>query len=161
MPSPALPIVAGLSVLAAALGMGLGRAAIEEIDPSFFRAPESRFHADLAAYRSPSSAPAPLQLAEPGSPEGNVPANCPGCVAARPVFSPQPVYEERWSASGASVAAEPLPVAVAAADEAQPGVQEDEELRRVERYASYRVSEDEGELEQEQEPVETTGADTQ
>ena len=51
--STTLPVVAGLSILGAALGVSLGRSAISEINPAYFSDPEDSFHSDLVPYRSP------------------------------------------------------------------------------------------------------------
>lgn len=41
--------IAGLSVVAAMLGVYLGHSAIAEIDPAYYSSPPTRFHADLVA----------------------------------------------------------------------------------------------------------------
>jgi hypothetical protein len=51
--STTLPIMAGLAIVGAALGVGLGRSAIAEINPAYFNEAEDSFHADLVPYRSP------------------------------------------------------------------------------------------------------------
>jgi hypothetical protein len=43
-----LSAVGALSIAGAALGVGLGHSAIGEINPAYFREPETRFHAALA-----------------------------------------------------------------------------------------------------------------
>ena len=57
--STTLPIMAGLSILGAALGVTLGHSAIAEINPAYFNEAEDSFHADLVPYRSPDWAPGP------------------------------------------------------------------------------------------------------
>jgi hypothetical protein len=134
-----LPIVAGLSVAGAALGLHLGRSAIAEINPAYFTDPEVPFHADLSPYRSPDWAQ--VQAAEYHQPaivgEG-FGGGCIGCVAAPVVYSPQGVlHVQAWQPESAyAVEAQPQAVEAEAAPEP--------ELERVRRYASYPLTAEEG-----------------
>src|SRR3954447_25244193 len=87
-----LPLIAGLSIAGAAVGVQLGHSAISEIDPSLFSEPEERFHAGLAPYRSPDWAQ--VQQAEYAQPEvvaqPEVPPACIGCVTWPIELGPRP-----------------------------------------------------------------------
>jgi hypothetical protein len=63
-----LPAAGLLALAGIGAGVQLGYSAISEIDPSYFRQPPTRFHADLAANRPiDSSAPALLEQAKDGA----------------------------------------------------------------------------------------------
>ncbi|HEX8511624.1 MAG TPA: hypothetical protein VF688_00805, partial [Allosphingosinicella sp.] len=49
--STTLPVLAGLSILGAALGITLGKSAVAEINPAYFNEAEDDFHADLVPNR--------------------------------------------------------------------------------------------------------------
>ncbi len=131
-----LPTLSLLALFGAGAGVHLGRSAIAEIDPFYFSRPASRFHADLTPFGSAASfSPAPTAgeaalVAEPG---------CYGC--APPVADPAPLFE---LVAGSEPSGEPL------ADLARPrptegappteDLQRQEDLARVELYASYPVS---------------------
>jgi hypothetical protein len=137
-----LPIMAGLAILAAAAGINLGRSAIAEINPAYFTEPEESFHADLSPYRSPDwaqvqqseyrSAQQPVMVADLGT----------GCVGCRdyPVeYYPQhdPAadgYPDGYAAS----APQPAQVIIV-----EPPATPDPARERIQRYASYPVSNDE------------------
>jgi hypothetical protein len=137
----ALPAIAGLSILGAASGVWLGKSAVSEINPIYYDEAETRFHADLAPYRSPDWSKvqtAELQQASTGEDYGRF---CLGCIDY-----PQEVYfartrepdglDDGWSAS-ASYAE---PEVYTASTEAVPVEQSDPEWRRVQLYAGTRVS---------------------
>src|SRR4051794_11306011 len=77
----ALPVVA-LSLVGAAAGLSLGRAAIEEVNPVYLHDPDQAFHADLAPYRSPDWAAVQAQeyqQAQVVTEPAPTPATCIGC----------------------------------------------------------------------------------
>jgi hypothetical protein len=139
-----LSMLAGLSIAGAAIGVQLGRSAINEIDPAYFRDPEVAFHGDLAANRGPDWAQVQAQeYAAAATPV----TQCIGCVG-RPVpdfpveyvpgrdpyvnFAP-----DRWSPPVRHARAEVAEVA--AYVEAEP----DPVRERIVRYASYPVTQEE------------------
>ena len=157
-----LPKLAGLCVVGAASGLWLGGAAVGEIDPFFYSAPEPTFVSDRMAYRSPDWAEVQIgEYRQDGLLEGIGAGPMPGAVYASPAVAS---YGESWSAASAEQAepvrvwsgreqwAEPAqPVRVwssgeMVAERAEP----DPERQRVERYASYRITEEEPD----REPVE-------
>ena len=78
MPSTlTLSVIGSLTIAGAGLGLHLGRSAIGEIDPSYFREPEVSFHADLAANRGPDWAQ--VQVKEYAASATPV-TQCVGCV---------------------------------------------------------------------------------
>jgi hypothetical protein len=77
-----LPVLAGLSILGAALGVNLGRSAVAEINPAYYQEPEEHFHADLVPYRSPDWAQAQAagyQAAQQPVVIGDLGSGCIGC----------------------------------------------------------------------------------
>jgi hypothetical protein len=77
----ALPVIA-LSLVGAAAGLSLGRAAIEEVNPVYLHDPDQAFHADLAPYRSPDWAAVQAQeyqQAQVVTEPAPTPATCIGC----------------------------------------------------------------------------------
>jgi hypothetical protein len=155
--STTLPVMAGLSILGAALGVTLGKSAIAEINPAYFNEAEDDFHADLVPNRSADwaqvhqaeyrAAQQPVLVGELGSgcvgcrtyPIDYVPQHDPavdryvegGNVQERLLRAPEPTYVEG--------------VATAAAL--------DPDRERVVRYASYPVSADEKPVEVAEAPV--------
>ena len=148
-----LPKLAGLCVIGAASGLWLGGAAVGEIDPFFYSAPEPTFVSDRMAYRSPDWAEVQIvEYQKEGLLEGIGAGPMPGAIYASPAVAS---YGESWSAASAEQA-EPVRAwseraqsarawssgdVLAARSEPDPGWQ------RVERYASYPVSEEEAERE--------------
>jgi hypothetical protein len=156
----ALPAIAGLTVVGAACGIWLGKSAISEINPIYYSEPETRFHADLVPYRSPDWAKvqaAELQQAGLGEDYGRF---CLGCIDYPEDPNPAPIREpdgtdDGWSAS----ASYEEPEVYAASAETVPVEQADPEWKRVQLYASARVSVDEPEqapAEQADEPADVT-----
>lgn len=138
--STTLPIMAGLSIVGAALGVTLGRSAIAEIDPAYFADPEVPFHADLAPYRSPDWAQ--VQAAEyrqVTSAEG-LGTGCVGCGDYPIEYVPRP--DPAVASYGWAAAAEPLEEVTYEAPERDP------EMERVQLYASYPVSAEEAQQEE-------------
>ncbi|MBV9373138.1 MAG: hypothetical protein JOZ90_08135 [Alphaproteobacteria bacterium] len=135
-----LSLVGGLTVAGAALGLGLGRSAIGEINPAYFAEPETSFHADLAGNRTPVGlAPAgDFTHAEP------LIVQCIGCanmpapdfpVEYVPRHDPMVDAVTRWPEPRRAVEAQAAP------EEAAPAP--DPARERIVRYASYPVTEDE------------------
>jgi hypothetical protein len=138
--STTLPIVAGLSILGAALGITLGHAAVAEINPAYFNEHEDEFHADLAAYRSPDSAQvqqAQYLGAQQPVVVGELGTGCVGCrdypVAYVPRHDPAVDY---YSEEEVLTAPEPTVVTASAAAP-------DPAREQIQRYSSYPVSSDE------------------
>jgi hypothetical protein len=141
--STTLPVMAGLSILGAALGITLGKSAIAEINPVYFNEPEDEFHADLVPYRSPDWAQVhqseyravqqPVLVGELGS-------GCVGCSAYPVAYVPRHDPAVDAYASGELLRA-PEPTVVTYASAAPPAADPDRE--RIQRYASYPVSSDE------------------
>ena len=139
--STSLPIMAGLSILGAALGITLGRSAIAEINPAYFSEAEDDFHADLIPYRSPDwaqvqraeyiAAQQPVAVGELGS-------GCVGCrdypVAYVPKHDPAvDLY------AGDDEASAPQPAQAVFVETPAP----DPARERIQLYSSYPVSSDE------------------
>ncbi len=135
-----LPTLSILVLVGAGAGVHLGRSAIAEIDPLYFSEPPSRFHADLVPYRSSVAHSSVLPLPEAVL---ELQPACYGCAA--PAADPEPVYEAPQAAyeNRYDAAAEPVEIADLEAEPSQAELQRQADLARVERYASYRVSEDE------------------
>ena len=143
-----LSVIGALTVAGAGLGLHLGRSAISEIDPAYFRDPEVSFHADLAANRGPDWAQVQAQeYAASASPV----TQCIGCVGG-----PQPDYPveyvpgrdpyvsfaaDRWPATTRQVRTERVVEVVEepAYERAEP----DPAHARIIRYASYPVTQEE------------------
>jgi hypothetical protein len=153
-----LPLVAGLSLAGAAVGVQLGHSAIAEIDPGFFAEPEENFHAGLASYQSPDWAQ--VQQAEYRQPEvvtrPEVPPACIGCVTWPIELGPQPSAAAPRDYRVATeppvhtryVEVETVPAAVV--DDAPDPARE-----RIARYSSFPVSADDKPAEAAQAPAET------
>jgi hypothetical protein len=141
--STTLPVMAGLSILGAALGITLGKSAIAEINPAYFNEAEDEFHADLAPYRSPDwgqvqqadyrAAQQPVIVGELGS-------GCVGCSDYPVAYVPRhdPAVDGYESSE---LLRAPEPTAVTYASAAPPAADPDRE--RIQRYASYPVSSEE------------------
>jgi hypothetical protein len=137
-----LPVLAGLSLLGAAVGVHLGRSAIAEINPAYFSSPETRFHADLAPHRSSDWAQVQAAEYEAAQQVDGLGDGCVNCRDYPEEYYPrhEPAadgYADGWSASAA---AEPVEVVFV---ETAP----DPAWQQVERYAGYAVSADEAEPE--------------
>jgi len=137
--STTLPIMAGLSILGAALGITLGNSAVAEINPAYFNEAEDDFHADLVPYRSPHWAQvhqADYRAAQQPALVGELGSGCVGCrdypVAYVPKHDPA---VDRYVEGELLRAPEPTNAAVV---EAAPTPDPAREL--IQRYASYPVS---------------------
>lgn len=138
--STTLPIMAGLSILGAALGITLGHSAIAEINPAYFNEAEDDFHADLAPYRSPDWAQA-NQADYHGSQQPVVVGEL-GCVGCRtyPVeYAPQHDPSVDLYADGGYAQTVPQPAQVVVVETPAP----DPARERIQAYSSYPVSADE------------------
>jgi hypothetical protein len=142
----ALPAIAGLTIVGAAAGVWLGKSAISEINPAYYNAPETRFHADLSPYRSPDWAKvqaAELQQASMGEDYGRF---CLGCIDY-----PEEVHFARtrepdgWADGWSASASYEEPEVYTASTEPVRVERSDPDWQRVQLYASSRVSADEPE----------------
>jgi hypothetical protein len=153
-----LPLVAGLSLAGAAVGLQLGHSAIAEIDPGLFSEPEESFHAGLSPYQSPDWAQ--VQQAEYRQPEivaqPEVPPACIGCVTWPIELGPQP---SATAPQDYRVAASPRAGMRDREVETVPSVvvedAPDPARDRIARYSSYPVSSDEEPAEAAQAPAGT------
>ena len=135
-----LPVIAGLSLIGAASGVFLGRSAVAEINPAYFREPQAKFHADLVPYRSPDWAQVQAGEFQQAALVTGWGDGCIGCRAYPVDYVPlhDPAvdgYQDGWSASGTEAATATEEVA----DEPAP----DAEQERIVRYASYPVTSEE------------------
>ncbi len=154
--STTLPVMAGLSILGAALGITLGKSAIAEINPAYFNEAEDEFHADLVPYRSPDWAQvhkAEYRAAQQPAIVGELGSGCVGCRDYPVEYIPQhdPAVD-RYADGELLRAPEPTVVTVAQAP--------DPDRERVQRYASYPVSSEERPAEVAEAPVEEPAAPT-
>jgi hypothetical protein len=134
----ALPIVGGLSILAAGGGVWLGKSSVAQINPVYFSEREARFHADLAPNRGVAwdqVQTAEFQQAALATDYGTF---CLGCIDYPEDVHPigpreRDGIEDGWAAS----APEEQEIETETVETArQP------EWERVERYASYPVTAD-------------------
>lgn len=139
--STTLPIMAGLSILGAALGITLGRSAISEINPTYFNEAEDEFHADLVPYRSPDWAQVQqteYRAAQQPPLVGELGSGCIGCrtypVEYVPVREPA---VDLYADDELLQAPEPTQASYVEAPAPDP------DRERLQRYASYPVSSDE------------------
>jgi hypothetical protein len=143
-----LSVLAGLTVAGAAAGVTLGHSAIAEINPAYFREPETRFHSALAPNISQDWDQ--VQAHEYDAAAGAT--QCVGCASG-----PVPDYPVTYvpgrdpyvdTAAVTRWPAAPRPAAAAVRQETQivyvdsPAVP-DPAQERIVRYASYPVTEDE------------------
>jgi hypothetical protein len=148
-----LPLIAGLSLAGAAVGVQLGHSAISEIDPTLFSEPEENFHAGLSPYQSPDWAQ--VQQAEYAQPEvvsqPEVPPACIGCVTWPVEPGPQPsaVVTPAYRASSRERYAETETVPSVVVDNVPDATRE-----RIARYSTYKVSSDDEPSEAAQPPAE-------
>jgi hypothetical protein len=136
-----LPVLAGLSILGAALGINLGRSAISEINPAYFSDPEESFHSDLVPYRTPDWAQ--VQAGEYRAAQqpvlvGDLGSGCIGCRDYPVEYVPRhdPAvdgYQDGYAASA------PAPAQIVIVETPAP----DPARERIQAYASYPVSSDE------------------
>ncbi|HEU0100316.1 MAG TPA: hypothetical protein VFQ67_16275 [Allosphingosinicella sp.] len=155
MPVPTtLPIMAGLSILGAALGVTLGKSAISEINPLYFNEAEDEFHADLVPYRSPDWAQvhqAEYRAAQQPVIVGELGGGCIGCRTYPVEYAPRhdPAVD-RYAEGELLRAPEPTVVTVAQASAPDPA------RERIQAYASYPVSSEERPTQVAEAPTEAT-----
>jgi hypothetical protein len=156
--STTLPIVAGLSILGAALGITLGKSAVAEINPAYFNEAEDEFHADLVPYRSPDWAQvhqAEYRAAQQPVVVGELGTGCIGCRTYPVEYVPRHDPAVDLPADGELLRApEPTQVIYAAAPVADP------DRERIQRYASYPVSSEERPVEVAEAPAEAAAEPT-
>jgi hypothetical protein len=159
MPVPTtLPIMAGLSIFGAAIGITLGRSAIAEINPAYFNEAEDDFHADLVPYRSPDWAQvqqAEYRAAQQPVVVGDLGSGCIGCRDYPVEYVPRhdaavDLYADGYEASTPQPA-QGVVVETPASDPARDQIQ---------LYSSYPVSSEEKPAEVAEAPVEETAAPT-
>jgi hypothetical protein len=154
--STTLPVMAGLSILGAALGITLGKSAVAEINPAYFNEAEDEFHSDLVPYRSPDWGQvhqAEYRAAQQPARVGELGSGCVGCSDYPVAYVPRHDPSVDLYANGELIRApEPTVVTVAAAPPADPA------REQIVRYASYPVSAEERPVEVAEAPVEETAA---
>ncbi len=159
MPVPtALPIMAGLSIFGAAIGITLGRSAIAEINPAYFNEAEDDFHADLVPYRSPDWAQvqqAEYRAAQQPAIVGELGSGCIGCRTYPVEYVPTHEPAVDVQPEGELLRA-PEPTYVTAVATPVP----DPDRERLQRYASYPVSSEEQPVAVVETPVEEMPAPT-
>ncbi len=131
-----LPTLSVLALVGTALGVQLGRSAVSEINPAYFGEPETRFHADLAPYRSETPPPLTLTDAEAAVALGSP---CIGCTTASAEY--YPIYEAgnaRYATGTAAIEASQPVEAPTPVD-----LERQAEFAELGRYASYPVSHEE------------------
>lgn len=149
-----LPIMAGLSILATALGVSLGKSAISEINPAYFSDPEDSFHSDLVPYRSPDWAQ--VQAAEYRAAQqpvlvGDLGSGCIGCRDHPVEYVPRHDPAVDGYADGHAASA-PQPARIVIVETP---VAADSARERIQRYSSYPVSSEERPAEVAEAPAET------
>jgi hypothetical protein len=157
--STTLPVVAGLSILGAALGITLGKSAIAEINPAYFNEAEDDFHADLVPNRGLDGSQV-QQLAYHAAQQpvivGELGSGCVGCRTYPVEYVPRHDPAVDLYADGALLRA-PEPTNVEAVETAPPP---DPDRERIVRYASYPVSAEERPVEVAEAPAEEAAAPT-
>src|SRR5687767_11457942 len=136
--STTLPVMAGLSILGAALGITLGKSAIAEINPAYFNEAEDDFHADLVPASSWTqvhqaeylAAQQPVRVGELGT-------GCIGCRDYPVAYVPRHDPAVDLYAEGEMLRA-PEPTVVTAAAAAPDPARE-----QIQLYSSYPVSSEE------------------
>ena len=135
------PALGAIAVLGTSLGVYLGRSAIAEINPVYYSERQTRFHADLVPYRSSDASPPTLTREETAVALGS---GCIGCNAD--TAGAYPIYEASGGKyqSGYAASVEASPAAAYEPEQSADLLQRQAELARVERYARYPVSHEEG-----------------
>ena len=129
-----LPLLGILSLAGAGAGLYLGKAAVGEINPAYFRTPEPRLsYSDLSGYRSPSWAASQTSL--PPIEQAALGTGCVGCTNYPEEYYPEHEPAVDGFAASATTPApyEPAQLALQRT-EPQPAVN-DPGVRQVERYA--------------------------
>jgi hypothetical protein len=158
--STTLPVMAGLSILGAALGITLGKSAIAEINPAYFNEAEDEFHADLVPNRGSDWAQvqqAEYRVAQQPVIVGGLGTGCVGCADYPVAYVPRHDPAVDIYADGELLRApEPTNAAVVEVAAAAP----DPGRERIQLYSTYRVSSDEKPAEVAEAPVEETAQPT-
>ena len=156
--STTLPVMAGLSILGAALGITLGKSAVAEINPAYFNEAEDDFHADLVPNRGSDWGQvhqAEYRAAQQPVVVGELGTGCVGCRDYPVAYVPRHDPAVDLHAGGELLRApEPTVVTVAAAAAPDPA------REQVVRYASYPVSAEERPVEVAEAPGEESAAPT-
>lgn len=146
MPNPiTLSSMAGIVIAGAGLGLYLGQSAISEIDPLYFSNPISTFHADLVA--SPADLDRAPRFEERLALATDLGTVCVGCRPYEAEYPEPDVPIDSYSNSYTSYRIVPAEIVMAEAEEFVAEAPSREDLEAVERYAYYRVSEEEPEEE--------------
>jgi hypothetical protein len=135
-----LSSVGGLAVAGAALGLYLGSSAISEINPAYYSTPSSAssFHADLVPNQGDRDTARPLpEMAETVSDVGPTCISCGLDAAEYAAINHLPA--DRYGSYGPA----PAEVVVAEADEHVSQGLSPREASDIERYAHFRVSQEE------------------
>lgn len=138
-----LPIMAGLAILGAALGVNLGHSAVSEINPAYFSDPEDSFHSDLVPYRSPDWAQ--VQASEYRAAQqpvlvGDLGSGCIGCRDYPVEYVPRHDYAvDGYDDGYAAMAPAAAPAQIVIVETPTP----DPDRERIQAYSSYRVSTEE------------------
>ncbi|HEX8223422.1 MAG TPA: hypothetical protein VF605_06375 [Allosphingosinicella sp.] len=157
--STTLPIIAGLSILGASLGITLGKSAVSEINPAYFSDPEDSFHSDLVPYRSPDWAQvhaAEYRSAQQPVLVGDLGSGCVGCRDYPVEYVPrhEPAVDGYAVGYAASApAAAPAQIYIVETPAPDPA------RERIQAYASYAVSSDERPVQVAEAPAEAPAAD--
>ena len=133
-----LPILAGLAIVGTALSVHLGRSAIAEIDPAYFRDPEVPFHADLVPHRGPDWAQVQVREYQQAGLNDGLGDGCVGCRDYPEEYVPQPDPAVEGDGGGWAAGSAQPAEAVFVEEPAR-----ESRWERVERYASYPVSAEE------------------
>jgi hypothetical protein len=156
--STTLPMVAGLSILGAALGITFGRSAVAEINPAYFSESEDDFHADLVPNRSPDwaqvqqteyrSAQQPVLIGELGS-------GCVRCADYPVAYVPRhdPAVD-LYSGTDEAVAPQPAQIVIVETPAPDPA------REQIQRYSSYPVSSEEKPVQVAEAPAEQAAEPT-
>ncbi|HEX9947231.1 MAG TPA: hypothetical protein VGA98_06800 [Allosphingosinicella sp.] len=157
--STTLPVMAGLAILGAALGVGLGKSAVADINPAYFSEADDSFHGDLVPNRGTDWArvhQADYRAAQQPVVFGDLGTGCVGCRDYPVEYVPQHDPAVDRSVEGEMLTApEPTYVEGVATAPAP-----DPDRERIVRYASYPVSSDEKPVEVAEAPVEGAAAPT-
>lgn len=135
MPSRAnIPAIAALALAGTASGLYLGKAAVAEINPMYYQAPEARFHSDLSPHRPSAAAGYQAGTLSTANLEQALGRGCLGCRA----YPEEVVLVHRGSSGKVEAAPAELSSAPvqAVAYEAAPSP----EFAAVERYATYPIT---------------------
>ena len=136
-----LPIISGLALIGAGVGLHLGWSAIGEINPLYFsknQAP-SRFHGDLVPNRNyDPGAPLPINRAN----ALELGTHCIGCrdypVDYRPI--PDPAIEQVYAPERERSVAPPVEIAAYEPEAPEQAAQRKADLERVELYSRAPVT---------------------